>query len=168
MLLFDDMDDLLRVLHLRDGTWHRIDWASWSKFRDTLKQGFVPLPHVAAGEHHFVVCVIDDGRLRNIIPHRYLIDRDGRIADDRYFGVLSDDEIERFEALTLQPTMTEAEQCTFDALRERVWRSMLPPAEAGRKLTRIAALPDRVPPRGTFWRPAAFPRSNQGRSSDGI
>jgi alanine dehydrogenase len=28
-------------------------------------------------------------------PHRYLIDRDGRIADDRFFGVLSDGEIER-------------------------------------------------------------------------
>jgi hypothetical protein len=54
---------------------------------------------VTAGEHHFVVCIVEDGRLYHIMPHRYLIHRDGRIADDRYFGVLSDAEIERYESL---------------------------------------------------------------------
>jgi hypothetical protein len=99
MLLDDIKDDLLRVFHLRDGAWHRVDWASWSRFRDVLKQGFAPLPHVGAGEHHFVVCVVRDGRLRNILPHRYLIDDEGRRIDDHYFGVLSESQIARFEAL---------------------------------------------------------------------
>jgi hypothetical protein len=58
----------------------------WMRFRE-LGAKFAPLLHVTAGEHHFAICIVDNGRLYNIIPHRYLIDRDGRIADDRYFGV---------------------------------------------------------------------------------
>lgn len=54
---------------------------------------------MTAGEHHFVVCIVEDGRLYNIIPHRCLVDQDGRIADDRHFRVLSDVEIERYRAL---------------------------------------------------------------------
>ena len=108
------------------------------------------LPHVTGGEHHFVICVVEDGRLFNIIPHRYRIDNDGRIADDRYFGVLSDEEIEQFEGLNRRhyeypqaSPLTQAEQRTFDAIRDRLWRSWLPPAEAVRQLTIAAtALPD--------------------------
>jgi hypothetical protein len=97
-----------------------------------------------------VVCVVEDGRLYNIIPHRYLIDRDGRIADDRFFGVLSDAEIERYRALNkrhyeypeIHP-LTKDEQKEFDAIRDRLWRSWLPPVAAVRDLTRAAvALPD--------------------------
>jgi hypothetical protein len=97
-----------------------------------------------------VVCVVEDGRLYNIIPHRYLIDRDGRIADDRFFGVLSEAEIERYRALNKRRyeypeahPLTKDEQTEFDAIRDRLWRSWLPPAEAVRDLTRAAvALPD--------------------------
>lgn len=75
--------------------------------------------------------------MHNIHPHRYLIDRDGRIVDDRYFGVLSDAEIERYEALNKrhyeypqsQPLTTD-EQREIDAIRDRLWRSWLPPIEA--------------------------------------
>ena len=87
------------MLHWRTGAWHRIAWQNWMSFR-AVTEPFAPLPYVTAGEHHFVVCIVEDGRLYNVIPHRYLIDRDGRIADDRYFGVLSDGEIERYRALT--------------------------------------------------------------------
>jgi hypothetical protein len=105
---------------------------------------------VTAGEHRFVVCIVEDGRLFNIHPHRYLIDRDGRIANDRYFGVLSDVEIERDEALNRRHyeypqahPLNDEEQSEFDAIRDRLWRSWLPPAEAVRDLTRAAvALPD--------------------------
>jgi hypothetical protein len=67
-------------------------------FRE-LGSSFAPLPYVTLGEHHFVVRAVEDGRLYNIIPHRYLIDRDGRIADDRFFDALSDAEIECYRAL---------------------------------------------------------------------
>jgi len=105
---------------------------------------------VTAGEHRFVVCIVEDGRLFNILPHRYLIDRDGRIGDDRYFGVLADAEIGRYEALNKRHyespqsnPLREDEQAEFDAIRDRLWRSWLPPVEAVRELTRAAvALPD--------------------------
>jgi hypothetical protein len=143
------LDEGQQVLHWRDGAWQRIAWQDWMNFRDVLDRCFTPLPHVTAGEHHFVVCIVEDGRLYNIIPHRYLI-RDGRIADDRYFGVLSDAEIGRYEALNKRHyqhpqahPLREDEQREFDAIRDRLWRSWLPPVEAVRELTHAAvALPD--------------------------
>jgi len=134
---------------LRDGAWHCIAWQDWMSFRE-LDAPFVPLPHVTAGEHRFVVCIVEDGRLHNIIPHRYMIDRDGRIANDHYFGVLSDFEIKRYRALKkrLKPCqkahpLNTDEQTELNSMRDRLWRSRLPPAEAARELTRVtAALPD--------------------------
>ena len=81
---------------------------------------------------------------------RDLIDRAGRIADDRYFGVLSDGEIARYEALERRDCeypqarpLSDEEQSEFDAIRDHLWRSWLPTLEAVRELTRAAvALPD--------------------------
>jgi hypothetical protein len=143
------LDEGQQVLHWHGAAWHRIAWPAWASFR-AVAEPFASLPNVTACEHHFVVCIVEDGRLHNIHPHRYLIGRDGRIADDRYFGVLSDAEIERYEALNkrhyeypqAQPLTTD-EQREFDAIRDRLWRSWLPPIEAVRELTRAAvALPD--------------------------
>jgi hypothetical protein len=145
----DSLDEGQQVLHWRASAWHRFAWQDWTSFR-ALGAPFAPLPYVTAGEHRFVVCIVEDGRLYNIIPHRYLIDRDGRIADDRYFGVLSDGEIERYEALYRRHyeypeahPLNDEERREFDAIRDRLWRSWLPPVEAVRELTRAAvALPD--------------------------
>ena len=136
------LDEGQQVLHWRDAAWHRIAWQSWMSFR-ALNADFAPLPDVTAGEHRFVVCIVEDGRLFNILPHRYLIDPDGRIADDRYFGVLSDTEIERYEALNkrhheypqAQP-LTKAEQTEFDAIRRSPLALMV---AAGRSRSRIDA-----------------------------
>ena len=141
-------DEGQQVLHWRGGALHRIAW-HWMSFRE-LGDSFAPLPYVTAGEHHFVACIVEDGHLHNIIPHRYLIDRDGRIADDRYFGVLSDGESARYRALNGRHyeypqahPLNDEEQREFDAIRVRLWRSYLPPVEAVRELTRAAvALPD--------------------------
>src|SRR5437667_9833 len=134
--------DLPQVLLWRDGAWHPIEWACWMSFRG-IGESFVPLPEVGAGEHHFVVCAVEDGRLFNIIPHRYLVDADGRIVDDGYFDVLSTDEVELYEALNKRyyawpetHPLNEQEQRDFEAIRERLWRSWLPPITAMRELTR--------------------------------
>jgi hypothetical protein len=131
------------VLHWRDGSWHEIGWESWMHFRG-LKTPWIPLPHVGPGEHYFVVCVQEDGRLFNILPHRYLIDNDGRIARDNYFGVLSAGEIERFEALDKRRyeypqrhPLNDKENDEFGALRNRLWRSWLPTAGAMRQLMTV-------------------------------
>ncbi|MCK1584155.1 hypothetical protein IVB03_32560 [Bradyrhizobium sp. 168] len=143
------LDEGQQVLHWRDGAWHRIAWQDWMSFR-ALNADFASLPYVTAGEHRFVVCIVEDGRLFNILPHRYLIDKGGRIADDRYFGVLSDAEIESYQALNKRhyeypqaSPLNKEEQTKFDAIRDRLWHSWLPPVEAVRELTRAAvALPD--------------------------
>jgi hypothetical protein len=143
------LDEGQQVLHWLNGAWHRIAWDDWMSFR-AIGAPFVPLSYVTAGEHLFVVCAIEDGRLFNILPHRYLIDRDGRIANDGYFGVLSASEIERYEALNTRHyeypqthPLNDDEQTDFDAIRDRLWHSWLPPVEAVRELTRAAvALPD--------------------------
>jgi hypothetical protein len=145
----DSLDEGQQVLHWRGAAWHRIAWQDWMSFR-ALNETFAPLPYVTAGEHRFVVCIVEDGRLYNILAHRYLIDEDGRIADDHYFGVLSDAEIERYQALDKRHyeypqthPLNDEEQREFDAIRDRLWRSWLPPTEAVRELTRAAvALPD--------------------------
>ena len=138
------------VLHWRDGSWHLIEsWDDWMRFAGWQKP-WSPLPHVGPGEHYFVVCVKEDGRLFNILPHRYLIDGDGRIAPDNYFGVLSAQEIERFEGLNKRHyaypqthPLSEKENQEFGSLRDRLWRSWLPPAGAMRELMRVfPALPN--------------------------
>jgi len=64
--------------------------------------------------------------------------------------VLSDGEIERYRALNKRyyeypeaHPLDDEERLEFDAMRDRLWRSWLPPVEAVRELTRAAvALPD--------------------------
>lgn len=132
------------VLHWRDGSWHAIEnWDNWMRFAGWEKP-WEPLSHVGPGEHYFVVCVQNNGRLFNILPHRYLVDGEGRIVPDNYFGILSPGEIERFRALNkrhyespqTQP-LSEQENQEFGALRNRLWRSWLPPAIAMRELMRM-------------------------------
>jgi len=167
--MMDRLDEGHQVLHLRNGVWRRIPWDSWRRFRDE-GQGWAPLPDVVAGEHYFVVCMVEDGRLFNIIPHRYLIDNDGRISNSRYFGVLSDEEINQFEALHRRhyeypqaSPLTRAEQHTFDAIRDRLWRSWLPPAEAVRQLTVAAtALPDETDDAWQVLEASGFKRGGRG------
>jgi hypothetical protein len=138
----------MQVFHWRDGSWSRIEWDSWASFRGGKSRA--PLPHVRAGEHYFLVCVIEGDRLFQIHPHRYLIDADGRIGKDHYFGVLSNIEAERYEALDkryyaypqIHP-LTDQERREFDAIRERLWQSWLPSPGAVRELMRaLRALPN--------------------------
>jgi hypothetical protein len=58
MISFDDGQ---QVLHWRGGTWHRIAWQEWMGFRE-VDGAFASLPYVTEGEHHFVVCVVENGR----------------------------------------------------------------------------------------------------------
>jgi len=143
------LEETQQVLHWREGSWHRIDWESWPRFTGWAKP-WAPLPQVGAGEHYFVVCTIDNGRLFNIHPHRYLVDSEGRITSDGDFGVLSRGEIERYQGLNKRHyqypqthPLSEQEQREFDAIRDRIWRSWLPPADAVRELMRVLpALPN--------------------------
>jgi len=54
-----------------------IGWDDFLAFRESFA-AFKPLPGIAGGVHHFVVCVCGEGQTYNIIPHKYLIEPTGR------------------------------------------------------------------------------------------
>jgi hypothetical protein len=107
------------VLHWCAPSWRRIDVHAWDTFHE-LHLPWAPLSGVRAGDHRFVVCFVKDSRLRDIVPHRYLIDDAGRIIDGHYFGVLSGAEIERLEFLAKARPASAAERAELESLRERL------------------------------------------------
>jgi hypothetical protein len=164
------------IFHWNDAarSWDQKSWQDWMCFRG-LGEGpqgekFRPMQWIGAGEHYFVVCIVDEDRtLYNIHPHRYLIDQDGRIADDRYFGVLSEAETERYEALNKRAyqypqthPLNEKEKTEFDSIRERLWHSWLPPKDAAMVLIRqLPGFPKAWPDRPQIAFLAAFGISDQ-------
>jgi hypothetical protein len=57
-------------------------------------------------------------------------------------GIFAPPILQNYEYPEANP-LTKAEQAEFDAIRDRLWHSWLPPVEAVRELTRAAvALPD--------------------------
>ena len=54
-------------------TWAQLPWRDWVRFRGFDDGGLSLLAGAEAGEHYFLVCVLDDrGELANVIPHRYV------------------------------------------------------------------------------------------------
>src|SRR5260370_42278752 len=77
----------MRVLHWRpeENRWVEIAWKDFCAFR-ALFEPFRPLAGASAGVHYFVVCVCDDVQTWNIIPHKYLVERSGKIGRDNFYG----------------------------------------------------------------------------------
>jgi hypothetical protein len=155
-------------------TWDQKSWQDWMCFMGVgdgpQGEKFRPLPGIRAGDHYFVVCIVDEDRtLYNILPHRYLIDHDGRIVDDRYFGVLSEAETELYEALNKRAyqypqthPLNDKEKTEFDTTRGRLWRSWLPPRDAAMVLIRqLPGFPKAWPDRPQLAFLAAFGISDQ-------
>ena len=62
-------------------TWAQLPWRDWVRFRGFDDGGLSLLAGAEAGEHYFLVCVLDDrGELANVIPHRYVLSTDGRLV----------------------------------------------------------------------------------------
>lgn len=136
-ILYKD-DDGPMVFHWNPATseWAPILWDAWMHFR-ALRGDFRPLNGVKSGDHYFVVCIVDnDGTLYNILPHRYRLDADGRITD-HYFDDLTEEErafVSKWQVDRNVPRGADADK--FDALRWRMWRGNLPPADAAGALIR--------------------------------
>ena len=61
--------------------WAKLSWSEWVRFRGAGEGGPSLLAGADAGEHYFLVCVLGDrGELANVIPHRYVLSTDGRLA----------------------------------------------------------------------------------------
>jgi hypothetical protein len=127
------------VLHWNEATktWDRISWDDWSHFRALRgRDEFRPLQNVRRGDHFFVCIAADERTVFNIIPHRYRVDGDGRIVDHD-FDDLSPEEgeiIRKWQHSHFSPEGEEAIE--YNALRERCYRSWLPPREAAMALIR--------------------------------
>src|SRR2546430_14893488 len=64
-----------------EAVWAELSWRDWVRFRGFDESGFHLLVGAEAGEHFFLVCILGDrGELCNVIPHRYVMSADGRLA----------------------------------------------------------------------------------------
>ena len=119
-------------------TWAQLPWRDWVRFRGFDDGGLSLLAGAEAGEHYFLVCVLDDrGELANVIPHRYVLSTDGRLVHG--FDGLRQAEREEYcrIQLLLMPTIEDSERYT--ELDARGFAVNLPPPHTVQPLLR--ALP---------------------------
>jgi hypothetical protein len=65
--------------------WEEIDWKAFLAFREWVVP-FAPLPGVNGGVHYFVACICDDKKTYNIVGHKYLVEPNGKIGHDNFYG----------------------------------------------------------------------------------
>jgi hypothetical protein len=118
----------MRALHWlpEQDLWAEIDWNDFLAFR-AFYVPFKRLPGVAAGVHYFVVCVCADEQTYNIIPHKYLVDPDGKISRDNFYG-WNPEERDDYNRLMLVMKFGPGEAERLDRIRQKGAGAMdLPP-----------------------------------------
>jgi hypothetical protein len=130
-----------RTLHwLNDeDCWVEIDWDDFLAFRE-LRTPFRALPGVAGGVHYFVVCVCGDGQTYNIIPHKDLVEPNGKIGDDNFYG-WNREERENFNRLMVAREFKPGEQARLRQIQEKGGNAMYPPRESLYPLVRALPYP---------------------------
>jgi hypothetical protein len=120
----------IQVLHWspEKERWEQISWSAWTAFRN-LSEPFVPLPGISSGIHWFVVCIHDAGLPINLIPHKYLIERDGKIGPDNFYGWDREDRAD-YDRLMVSRAHTVADQKRLTEIRYRTGDAMYPPLES--------------------------------------
>jgi len=122
-------DDGMHALHWRkeDNRWEEIRWDDFLAFREFVP--FKPLPGIAGGVHHFVVCVCGDGQTYNIIPHKYLVEPTGRIGRDNFYG-WNREEREDFDRLMIAREHKPGEYERLREIQKKGGKAMYPPQES--------------------------------------
>jgi hypothetical protein len=131
-------------------TWAQLPWRDWVRFRGFDDGGLSLLAGAEAGEHYFLVCVLDDrGELANVIPHRYVLSTDGRLVHG--FDGLRQAEREEYcrIQLLLLPTIEDAERYT--ELDARGFAVNLPPPHTVQPLLRALPGLAGAQPSGACW-----------------
>jgi hypothetical protein len=127
------------ILHWDEcqSAWAELPWRDWVRFRGFGEGGSL-LAGAEAGEHYFLVCVLeDDGDLANVIPHRYVLSTDGRLVHGfDGLGASEREEYYRIQVL-LSPTIEDSER--YSELGSRGFAVNLPPPRTVQPLLR--ALP---------------------------
>jgi hypothetical protein len=131
----------IQVLHWspENEGWEQISWSAWSAFRN-LFEPFVPLPGVSSGVHWFVICIHDDGLPINLIPHKYLIERNGKIGPDNFYGWNREDRAD-YERLMVARALTAADQKRLREIQFRAGDAMYPPLESVSALKQVLPKP---------------------------
>jgi hypothetical protein len=131
------------ILHWDEGraAWARLSWRDWVRFRGFGKDGLGLLAGAQAGEHYFLVCVLgDDGELANVIPHRYVLSTDGRLAHG--FDGLAEAEREEYYRIQVLALPTEEDADRYAELGKRGFAVNLPPVHTRQPL--LTAMPGLV------------------------
>ena len=143
-------------------TWAQLPWRDWVRFRGFDDGGLSLLAGAEAGEHYFLVCVLDDrGELANVIPHRYVLSTDGRLVHG--FDGLRQAEREEYcrIQLLLLPTIEDSERYT--ELDARGFAVNLPPPHTVQPLLRALPVRSRAARAGTFCLRSESPVRVRGR-----
>lgn len=115
-----------------------IPWPDWEAY--TVRKAD-RLPGVA-GETHIILCVVDDGMVKNTICHHDLFGPDGRFI--KQLTVLSDNEKAHQDALMrkgMKGDLDGEEKRVYEELREREWEGSLPTPDKLRALIGALRLP---------------------------
>jgi hypothetical protein len=131
--------DGMRVLRWvpEDNRWIEDAWDAFISFRAFMTP-FAPLPNVAGGIHHFVVCVCDESQVFNIIPHKYLVEPGGKIGADNFYG-WTREERDDYSRLMVASKEEAGDRERLNEIRDKAGNAMYPPREALYPLVR--ALP---------------------------
>jgi hypothetical protein len=119
--------------------WVEISWEDILAFREFMVP-FKALPGVAGGVHHFVVCICGDGQTYNIIPHKYLIEPNGKIGRANFYG-WNREEREDFNRLMLAREFKPGEEARLREIQNKGGDMMHPPHESVYPLVRALPFP---------------------------
>jgi hypothetical protein len=134
-------DDSMHALHWLpvENRWVEIDWDDFLAFRQFLGP-FSPITGIAGGVHYFVVCVCDDAQTYNIIPHKYLVEPNGKIGRDNFCG-WNREEREDFKRLMVAREFKPGEEGRLREIQEKGGNAMSPPRESLDSLVRALPFP---------------------------
>ena len=115
----------MQVLHWlpEEDRWELIGWADWVA---SVWPPQACLPGVPAGIHYFIVCIHHDGVPLNLIPHKYLVEPDGRIGADNFAG-LSRTERDDYRRLMLLREPHSSDMAQLHELRQKMRAANFPP-----------------------------------------
>jgi hypothetical protein len=120
--------------------WEPIEWEEWVAFTGRVSASVRPSGEVAVsiapsvglyglsgGIHYFVVCIHDTEATYNIIPHKCVIEPDGRMSDDNFPGFTRADR-EDYHRLLHSRELSSDDEVRLVELRSKLSvASRLPP-----------------------------------------
>ncbi|WP_148287939.1 hypothetical protein [Rhodopseudomonas sp. B29] len=122
-----------------DNTWVSVEWNAFLAFREFMTP-FAPLPGVSAGIHYFVVCIFDEERTLNIIPHKYLVEPTGRIGPDNFHG-WNREERDDYSRLMIARVEAPGDRERLEAIRKKAGNAIYPPKVSLYPLVRALPFP---------------------------